>query len=557
MTESASSETVLPPPVSAITASRYVALPAMSLLVLALSFAALLWGLAAIESPGRQMRADDDTSRRELHLESRAKALLADSIAPRDLSVSVILEAHTNRDSSVHVLVRVKETTLQDQNSDQLYQTLWKGLALNAERGDSLEVIAAPFNRQLVRLIPALLAQLVGIVGFLGAAAVLVRWGFLSHRPRKGTADFTQQLQQVRGIASEQPARLAAVLRHWLSAEAGSEARQMDIDPLIAEEASQLLLALPEADAANVIKRLPPGLVQPLAARMVDTATPGSAELRSILARVVDDLEVFGDVASGDNIDIFKLLSSAIGPEQAKLVHQSLAIKSPLPNIQRLKWLGASAVVDIIAEEHPQVQTVVIAALPAEQASAVVLGLDEERRVDVLARLADLQSLSTAAFEELDALIGEQLKNTNRPVKQPVEGQQLAANLLNRLDSADEAALLQGLRSRHPDSAGQVENHLFGFDQLAQLTRSDLRSILVSVNNETVATALSGATTAVSSRILDALLVERRPAVRVMLSKNKPRASDLQLAREELVLVARRMAESGEIALDSRSVESF
>ena len=138
-----------------------------------------------------------------------------------------------------------------------------------------------------------------------------------------------------------------------------------------------------------------------------------------------------------------------------------------------------------------------------------------------------------------------------------VEGQQLAANLLNRLDSADEAALLQGLRSRHPDSAGQVENHLFGFDQLAQLTRSDLRSILESVNNETVATALSGATTAVSSRILDALLVERRPAVRVMLSKNKPRASDLQLAREELVLVARRMAESGEIALDSRPVESF
>lgn len=557
MTAAASAETASLPQAPVGLLLKGMALPLLALIVMALAFSAVLWGLGAVESPGRQLRADDEISRRELHLESRVKALIADTVAPRDVSVSAILENRSGGEPSVHVLVRVKEVVMQSVDQDGLYQTLWKGLALSAEQGDSLELVAAPFDRQLIRLLPALLALAVGVLGFLAAAVVLARWVFANLRPAQTKADFTQQLRTVRTVANEQPARLAAVLRHWLTGQQRGEERQIDVDPLITEEASQLLLALPEADAASVIKHLPPGIVQALATRMVETDAPSSDELRSVMRHVLEDLEAFGDVAAGDSVDILTLLAAAIGPEQAKLVHQGLAIKSPLPNIQRLKWLSAGAVVDIIADEHPQVQAVVIAALPAEQSSTVVLGLDEERRVDVLARLADLQSLSGAAFAELDALIGEHLENTNRPVKQPLEGQQLAAKLLNKLDSADEAALLQGLRYRHPDSAGQVENHLFGFDQLTRLKHGDLRVVLESVNNETIASALNGTAEAARNSFLDALIIERRPAVRALLSKTRPLTREVQRARDELVLVARRMAESGEVVLDNRPVDSF
>lgn len=557
MTAAASAETASLPQAPVGLLLKGMALPLLALIVMALAFSAVLWGLRAVESPGRQLRADDEISRRELHLESRVKALIADTVAPRDVSVSAILENRSGGEPSVHVLVRVKEVVMQSVDQDGLYQTLWKGLALSAEQGDSLELVAAPFDRQLIRLLPALLALAVGVLGFLAAAVVLARWVFANLRPAQTKADFTQQLRTVRTVANEQPARLAAVLRHWLTGQQRGEERQIDVDPLITEEASQLLLALPEADAASVIKHLPPGIVQALATRMVETDAPSSDELRSVMRHVLEDLEAFGDVVAGDSVDILTLLAAAIGPEQAKLVHQGLAIKSPLPNIQRLKWLSAGAVVDIIADEHPQVQAVVIAALPAEQSSTVVLGLDEERRVDVLARLADLQSLSGAAFAELDALIGEHLENANRPVKQPLEGQQLAAKLLNKLDSADEAALLQGLRYRHPDSAGQVENHLFGFDQLTRLKHGDLRVVLESVNNETIASALNGTPEAARNSFLDALIIERRPAVRALLSKIRPLTREVQRARDELVLVARRMAESGEVVLDNRPVDSF
>lgn len=536
-----------------------LALPVLALVASALSFAALLWGLSALESPGRQARADDDLSRRELHLEARVKALLADSIAPRNLAVSAILEPRDSGQLSPQLLVRVKDTALRDVERDTVYQTLWKGLALQSERGDTLELVAAPFSRQRIMLVPAFLAIAIGGSGLIAAAVMLLRWGALFLRPDTAPDDFRVQLQQLRRCAAQEPSRLAAVLRHWLASSSvgQGQGRRPEIDPVMMEQACQLLLALPEADAAMVIKRLPPSLVQPLAANMLETPAPGSAQLASVVTRALDDRDAFGDVAPGESVDIRELLSAAIGPEQARLVHQGLAIKSPLPNIQRLKWLSANTVVDIIAGEHPQLQAVVVAALPAELGSAVLIELDDNCRVDVLARLADLQSLSAAALEELDALIGERLADANRPVKQPVEGRQLAAKLLNRLDSADEASLLQGLRSRHPDSAGQIENHLFGFEQLSRLDRRDLRSVLEVLNDDIVATAVSGAPEALRSAILDAVIVERRAAVKALLNKMRPAASEVHRAREEVTLVARRMADAGEIVLDTRPVDAF
>ncbi len=358
-------------------------------------------------------------------------------------------------------------------------------------------------------------------------------------------SDYRQQLRLLRDSANEEPARVAAVLDDWLEDRGGNIGGGQLSN---AEQAAAVLMALEPATAAAVLRELRPLRVQQLADQMSQNTSADAQQLEQLLVRFNEAVIHFSLVRPSQADHVRNLLEAALGEEHASLVKGRLALHGQSRQIGKLKWLAAETIADMLEREHPQIQAVLIACLESAQAAEVLQCFELGRRRELLARLAALESLSPAALSELDWLVEQYLGDIGHSAGRHMTGEALAAALLNELDIADESALLEGLRERRPGLAERVEDRMFGFEQLQRLSDGDLNILVAQLNPLTIQRALQGAGGELRSR-LRAVLEVQHPS----LADIEPLgASEVELARQELVTVAKRLAGVGEIVLDAR-----
>lgn len=359
-----------------------------------------------------------------------------------------------------------------------------------------------------------------------------------------GDRDYTEQLHNLRRIASEEPARVAVVLDHWLDDASGSAS----FSPWThAEQAAAVLMALESPVAATVLREFSPERIQALMGQMGAMASPDAAQLKRILLRFNEDVFDVSLVRPSQVEDLRGLLDEALGEERAGLLKASFSVQGQSAQLAKLKWLSGATIADMIAREHPQIQALLIACLAPVQAAAVLQDFDLERRRELLARLGGLQNVSSAALAELDWLIEEYLNDRGHSGRR-VAGESLAAAVLNEMDVATESALLEGLRERQPAMVSRIEEQMFGFEQLERLSPADLHLIVAQLNPQLVLRAAQGAPLALR-RALQGALGE---GYGDLATTEKASPADIELARQELLAVTKRLAAVGEIVLDKR-----
>ncbi|MEX1665679.1 FliG C-terminal domain-containing protein [Zhongshania arctica] len=322
-----------------------------------------------------------------------------------------------------------------------------------------------------------------------------------------------------------------------------------------AEQAAALIMSLDKPQAAAVLRALQPADVHRLAAAMSGMDAPSSAEFNRVLARFHRDVNTFSGVKPGAGDAVLSLLEEALGEERAKLLGDRLDLHGQSRHINKLKWLEAKTIIDIIRREHPQIQAVVIACLDAKQGSEVLLAFEESRRLDLLGRLSGLKNLTPAALEELDYLLEQYFSEVGRPMGRAMTGDSLAAALLNEMDVGAESSLLNGLRASQPEHAARVEELMFGFGQIVNMAEDDIAILAKQLAPEILAPALAEAGAQLRRRFLSVLTNEKKQAIS-LLSRRFTQTESMS-AQAEIVRVAKQMAAVGEVILDARKIDVF
>jgi flagellar motor switch protein FliG len=321
------------------------------------------------------------------------------------------------------------------------------------------------------------------------------------------------------------------------------------------EQAAALLMSLEKADAAAVMRAMAPRDLHRVAEAMTMMSAPNNADFKAILCRFHLDVADFSGVKLGASDAVSSLLEEALGQDRAKLMSDRLAFHGQAKHIAKLKWLDAATIAGIIRREHPQIQAVVVACLEPRLASEVLLAFDEAKRVDVLARLSALKSLTPAALEELEWLLEQYFSDLGRPVGRVLQGDSMAAKLLNEMDVGTESTLLNGLRYAQPESAARVEELMFGFAQIANMAPRDLAILLAQLAPEVLAPALRGTGAELRKQLLGNLSADKLAAIAALGSRFSP--TEVKSARAEIVSIAKHMAAVGEIILDARKIDVF
>lgn len=333
---------------------------------------------------------------------------------------------------------------------------------------------------------------------------------------------------------------------------------QMSIKQTKVEKAAILLLSLGETDAAQVLRHLGPKEVQKVGVAMAQMRNVHRDQVERVLGEFIDTVTDQTSVGVGADSYIRKMLTQALGEDKAGSLIDRILLGGNTSGLDSLKWMEARAVADVIRFEHPQIQAIVVAYLDPDQAGEVLGHFDQKARLDIILRVSSLNTVQPAALKELNQILEKQFSGSSSTTRTTLGGVKRAADIMNFLESSVESELMESIRQIDEDLSVQIEDLMFVFDNLADVDDRGIQSLLREVSSDVLVTSLKGADELVKEKIFKNMSKRASELLRDDLeSKGPVRVSEVEAAQKEILTIARRMAESGDLVLGGAGSEQM
>jgi flagellar motor switch protein FliG len=320
--------------------------------------------------------------------------------------------------------------------------------------------------------------------------------------------------------------------------------------------AAILLMTLGEENAAEVFKHLGPKEVQRIGMAMATLKGIEKETVVGVLDGFLEEVEHGTGLGIGADEYIRKALRKALGEDKASAVIDRILLGANTKGLDTLKWMDARAVADLIRYEHPQIQSIVLSYLDPDQAAAVLAHLPEKLQVDLVMRIAALDTIQPAALQELNDIMERQFASGSASKQQQIGGVKKTADIMNYLDSSIESRLMEELKEIDEDLGQEIQDLMFVFENLIDVDDRGIQAILREVSTDVLVLALKGADDDIKEKIFKNMSKRAAELMRDDLEAMGPvKLSEVEAAQKEILAVARRMAEAGEIALGGAGEE--
>ncbi|MFT5084748.1 MAG: flagellar motor switch protein FliG [Lentisphaeria bacterium] len=316
------------------------------------------------------------------------------------------------------------------------------------------------------------------------------------------------------------------------------------------DQAAILLMSLGESSAAEVLKHMGPKEVQRLGTAMAQLSNIQQQEVEIVLSNFMDEVRTQTGLGVGADSYIRNMLVAALGQDKADGLVDRILLGGNTTGLDTLKWMDARSVADIIRNEHPQIQAIVIAYLDSDQSAEILTFFPEKVRLDVMLRVAALDTVQPSALQELNSILEKQFSGNAGSQTKDMGGYKVAAEIVNNLDSSMAGELLDSIREIDEDLGTQIQDLMFVFENLKDVDDKGIQSLLREVSSDVLILALKGADDILQEKIFANMSKRAAELLRDDLEAKGPvKVSEVESAQKEILTIARRMADAGEINL--------
>lgn len=325
------------------------------------------------------------------------------------------------------------------------------------------------------------------------------------------------------------------------------------------DRAAVLLLSLGEEDAAEILKHLGPKEVQRIGSAMTRLKNITRDQVEIVLSNFFELVQSQTSLGVGSETYIRNMLVSALGEEKAGGLADRILMGGNTSGLDTLKWMNSRAVSDLIRFEHPQIQAIVIAYLDSDQAAEVLGYLDERVRLDIILRISSIESVQPQALQELNDILEKQFSSSqNTASSANLGGIKCTADIMNFLDTSAESQLIEALREVDEDLAQEIQDLMFVFDNLGEVDDRGIQALMREISSDVLILALKGADETVKSKIFGNMSTRAADLLKDDLEAKGPvKVSEVEAAQKEILSIARRMSDAGEIVLGSKGGEEM
>jgi len=315
------------------------------------------------------------------------------------------------------------------------------------------------------------------------------------------------------------------------------------------EKAAILLISLGEEDAAEVLKYLGPKQVQMIGEAMKELDNIAQSRVESVVSDFMELVQDQTGIGINNDRYIRAMLNQALGEEKAKTLIDRILMTTNTSGLDTMRWMEPRQIAETIRFEHPQIQSVIIAYLEPDQAANVLSYFDDKVRLDIIMRVSSMDRVQPQALQELNEMLEGQSTSSAGQFR-TMGGVKHTSDIMNLIESTIEAELMEGIKEVDEGLANQIQELMFVFDNLIDVDDRAIQVILREVSSDVLILALKGADTALQEKIFRNMSKRAAELLRDDLEAKGPvRVSEVEDAQKEILSVARRLADDGEIML--------
>lgn len=320
-------------------------------------------------------------------------------------------------------------------------------------------------------------------------------------------------------------------------------------------KAAILLMSLPTKTAARVLGQLPPRLIESISIKIAQIDSVGGDEQEVVIAEFLTS-KASSIYASPGGLDRAKeLIKEALGRDAAELIGNLQQTIEAMP-FGFVKKVDTQTLLQFIGDEHPQTIALLLSHVPATYAAEVMAGLDPEKQLEVIRRVANIGRTSPTAVTELERGLEIRLRSMVNQQQSNLGGVESVAEILNVAERAIERTIMESLGREDPELSEEIRRLMFVFEDIVKLGDRDIQSLLKNVETAQWAMALKGASEALQEKVLRNMSSRAAENLREEMGYlGSVRISEVEGIQQKIVDIVRHLEDTGEISRPTGEAE--
>ncbi|WP_462267442.1 flagellar motor switch protein FliG [Desulfobacter sp.] len=202
-----------------------------------------------------------------------------------------------------------------------------------------------------------------------------------------------------------------------------------------------------------------------------------------------------------------------------------------------------------IEGEHPQTIAMILAHMPAEISSEIMMNLPDELKGDISLRIARLGQISEDVVRDVDKALEYELSGA-LGLGGKAGGLGVLVEIINGVDKFTEDAVMEYVEEDDAEMANEIRKLMFVFEDLGNVDDTAMREILKKVEGQQLTYALKTATEDMKSKVFSNLSQRAGEMLKDDLDAMGPvRLAEVEEAQQAVVRAAKELEADGTITL--------
>ncbi len=315
-------------------------------------------------------------------------------------------------------------------------------------------------------------------------------------------------------------------------------------------KAAILLLALDQETAAEILRHMQRERVEEVSREIaqLDRVPP---EVRTEIITEFHHLLLARQYMDMGGLSLARsLLERTLPKEEARRIVQALEHQVHEQPFSFLQKTETENLLTFLHGEHPQTIALVLSHIPSTTASEILVGLEPERQIEVITRIANMDQTSPEVIKEVEKGLEKRLAGLVNERFERTGGVKAVAEILNLAGRAAEKTIMEGLTEENPDLVEEIRRLMFVFEDIMRVDDRGIQAVLKEVENEELALALKTASDELKEKIFSNMSERAAALIKEEMEYMGPvRVADVEAAQQKIVDIVRRLEDAGEIII--------
>lgn len=253
-------------------------------------------------------------------------------------------------------------------------------------------------------------------------------------------------------------------------------------------------------------------------------------------------------IVEGDSF-IKNVVSKTLDDKDAQAILEDLEKKKQDKPFIWSRNVNIATLSAYIEGEHPQTIAMILAHMPAEISSEIMINLPDELKGEVSLRIARLGQISEDVVRDVDKALEYELSGAVGPGGK-AGGLSVLVEIINGVDKYTEEAVMEYVEEDDAEMANEIRKLMFVFEDLTNVDDTAMREILKKVEGQQLTYALKTATEDMKSKIFSNLSQRAGEMLKDDLDAMGPvRLAEVEEAQQAVVRAAKELEADGTITL--------